>query len=423
MVEGKGYNLSEMKKNGVLICLFLLMLVSRGFALDIYVNDLLWRSYSDSDLHDLRVDLSWRADDNPGVPFPELIPLMSTLSALRVTIPGGDILLEVDSEALRKAALIKSSPKGWDLSLSSSLFHAPSRIDIYGLVNPGKDILIWAEPDLGEIEKQIEVWASLHKVNVLYREVPQIKDELIHRKMTGDLMPDFILRYLSPDEPVNKENTLIYSLESLLAPPETRSIKTLVLPTGFKIHPDLYLSILASLSEGNSPLTVTISGERGSLKRATSLYAGMILSRRIMVKQDFHISKAFREGSYAFFPASSFPLQTGNRLSPGSLEGLDRPLSSRVLPLMFESTDEDFSPGTLLDFLKLPGIQYKFLSLPYRQLPSDISSLDHRSLTEGELNLLNDWRRGFILSRRNYSVSEAVYRNLPDLLRVEGALP
>jgi len=410
-----------MKKFGFLICLLQLVFVLRGFTLDIYVNDRLWHSYTSPDLRDLRVSLNLSTYDEPGIPFSELIPLMTGLSSLRIGIPDGEILL--DTPSVRGSYLTESDAGGWNLSMNSSVYHNPGRIDIYGTLRKAEQIRIWAEPGLTEVKDQIDVWAGLHKIEIDYKEVQNLEDELIHTRMAGDLMPDFTLSFLTPDAPLRPENTILYALQSILAPLEREPIDTLVTPSGFKLHPDLYLSVLASLHPGISPLTSVIMNDTDSHRRAVAIYADLIIRHRILEQNVYHNSEAYRNKSYAFFPSSAFPLQTGERLSLSDVQGLETPLSTRVLPLMLETRGEDFSPGTLLDFLKLSGIQESFLSSLSRQLPAEIDLLSRKDLTPRERKLLEEWRRGFILSRRNYALTGEIYRRLPDLLRTEGELP
>ena len=105
-VTGKVYNLSGMKKIQILIIALLALGSPFLFSLDIFLNDVLWHSYSSSDLQDLRIELSRGMKEEQGIPLAEILPLMSELDGIRINIPGGDILLDENISSLRTARLL-----------------------------------------------------------------------------------------------------------------------------------------------------------------------------------------------------------------------------------------------------------------------------------------------------------------------------
>jgi hypothetical protein len=415
-----------MKKSRFLLIIILLLASPLLFSLDIYLNDILWHSYSPSDLRDLKIELSRGMKEQQGIPLAEILPLMTELNGIRIIIPSGDILLNEDIHSLRNAKLLspdvlaESQEEGfWQLSMSNSLYYNPTRIEIYGTAFPRKDLILWAEPGLAALDKQIAVWSSLHKVDVEYREVQNISTELIHREMTGDLIPDFILIFQPPDEVLDEEKTCAYALQSTLVPGMIEKTETLVLPSGYRIHPDLFMSILASLSERTSPFDPGLLTDKESLKKAARLYLDQILNHRFMEQDDCFLSETYRNRNIAFFPARSFPLQSGRTLALPQLEGMERPLPARIFPLILKTTGRNIPEGALLDFLKLPGVQYNLLSSEHRQIPSDTASLEDRILDDASRKVYEEWKKGFILSDRNAAFFNAVRMKLPDITRQE----
>ena len=222
--------------------------------------------------------------------------------------------------------------------MNNSLYFSPYRIEIYGTPFPRKELSLWAEPGLAGIKEQIAVWSSLHKVNVHYREVQNIRSELIHREMTGDILPDFILIFLDPQETLVEEQVCAYLLQSALAPKRTSEIDTLVLPTGYRIHPDLFMSILAAMTDRDSPFDPNFNTNTESLNKASRIYLDQILNHFVMEQDEFFLSETYRNRDIAFFPARSFPQQKGRLSALPSLQGMERPLSARVFPLKLETT-------------------------------------------------------------------------------------
>ncbi|MDC7233244.1 MAG: hypothetical protein PQJ58_08420 [Spirochaetales bacterium] len=394
--------------------------------LDIYVNNILWHSYSSEDLDSLQVGFhnsELTEPDFTAIPFPELLPLMSEIEGIRLFFHSGEVFLSSVSDSIRTSAL-KEGPEGkWDLSLDGSVYHNPGRIELYGTALPEKELLLWSEPGLTGLDRQIDIWSSLHKIRVTVKEVSDIDTKLIFRKMTGDLMPDFVLRFQDPAEPYEEGNTVAFLLQSVLTPVKEQETDTLVLPSGHKLHPDLFMSILASLSDRVSPHDPGWLTDPDSIKKASAIYLEQLLNRRIVEQDDFFTDENYRNTNYAFFPSGSYLSLIAHPADLPLLRGLERPLSPRVLPVQLQIKREDLPAGTLIDFLKLPGIQHQLLSAENRQLPEHTEALKHRDLNDEEQQLYEDWKRGYILSDSNYAFRREIEQNLPDLLRGEGELP
>lgn len=417
-----------MKLSRSVIILLFTLASTPLFSLDIYFNDILWKSYHQEDLESIQIKFSHRdiaknsssAADTTAIPFKELLPLISEIEGIRISIPSGDIFLREPIENFRTSYLKADSRGIWDLNLNNSVYHDPGRIEVYGTPLDKKDFILWMEPGIYGVKEQIDVWSSLHRINIEIKEIFSLRDELIHRQMTGDLMPDFVLQFQSAPHPYRDEKTIAFILQSIMTPLRGQETETLVLPSGHKLHPDLFMSILASLSERVSPYDPVFLTGKEEIRQTTQIFFQQLLSHRIVEQDDFFLDKSYRNTQFAFFPARAFQKQKGYPASLPQLPGMEQPLSPRVYPLQLTIENEMLPEGTLLDFLKLPGIQHNLLSLSHRQLPEMTEALADRPLNKEEQDLYEEWKRGYILSETNYDFRKEIERRLPDLFRAEG---
>ncbi len=413
-----------------LLRLFIFLLLATASspltALDIYLNESLWHSYSEEDLEALKVKLSGNGSTAQwftGIPFRELLPLMEELEGIRMTVPDGDIFLERDMDFLRHSSL-RDEEGEWLLSIGSSVYSSPVRVDLYGTPLPGRPLVIWVEPGLKELKKQIEVWAGIHKRIVEVREIENIGDELIHREMTGDLRPDFILQFQGESEDFSEDRTVAFIMQSILKQADESPVDTLVLPSGRKLHPDLFLSILKfSTLPGETPYSPAFPMDEENISSATSIYLDLILRAALVEQDDFFLSETYRKRHFAFFPARSFAHMSGVLAPLPRLPGMTRNIPARVYPLQLKRISLDLPEGTLLDFLKTPGIQHNLLSTGERQLPALHSIMDERELDREESDLYEDWKQGYILCSCSYNFISRVQEFLPDISRAERAVP
>ncbi|MDC7240469.1 MAG: hypothetical protein PQJ50_08935 [Spirochaetales bacterium] len=412
-----------MKMLRLFILLLLVSLSSPLLALDVYINDILWHSYSSEDLKALELKLSGEETPEIGIPFRELLPLMKSLEGIRIAVPGGDIFLERDMDYLRHSALRQENDQ-WLLSMGTSVYSGPRRIDLYGTAAVNRPLVIWAEPGVRELDRQIEVWASLHKRSVEFREVENVRDELIHREMTGDLRPDFVFLFQDESEDFSEDLTVAFVMQSILKPSEESPVDTLVLPSGMKLHPDLFLSILKYRDDpGETPYNPAFPLDSSDIDSATSIYLDLILRNALIEQDDFFLSQSYRNRLFAFFPARSFPLQTGVLASLPRLPGMTRNIPARVYPLQMRSIGGDFPEGTLLDFLKTPGVQHTLLSTEARQLPALNTLMESRELSGKERELYRDWKQGYILCSCSHGFISTVQEYFPDISRTDKELP
>lgn len=407
-----------MKKVPALIVLLAASAFSTLSALDVYVNDVLWRSYSDEALDALVTEIP--SDRNPpSLPFALLLPLMEDPRGLHLLFRGGDARLESDEEKMREARLVRGADGVWELVWDGSRYSRPRRAELFGRRMKEEELLLWAEPGLEGFEKQIGIWCSLHKLELSYREIEGIDDELLHRRLTGEELPDLVLVLQKAGDPFSEEETAAYLLRSSLNtgdPPEK-----LVLPGGERFHPELFLSLLRSLenSEGtrDSALSPRFPSDRASLMRGRDVYLGLMLDRRIVEKEG-------HSGSYGkvYYPARAFP-----RI-PGTLASIPEPggkgyLPPRILPVQLKSAGLDFPAAPLLDFLKLPGIQHTLFVPSARQLPVLTEILEEKQLSPEETALYREWETGYVLSEKNAPFVKGLKDMFPDLYRSQGVLP
>ena len=410
--RGKGYNSLTMKKVPALIVMLVLSAITTLSALDIYVNDVHWHSYADEALDALITEIP--ADDNPpSLPFALLLPLMDRADEMHLFFNGGDARLTCTAEELEDARLIRINGK-WSLSWDDSHYKQPRRADLYGQLLEQKRVLIWAEPGLIGFKKQILIWSSLHKVDLKYREMANMDDELIHRRLTGEEQPDLVLRFQSSREAVLEEENVAYLLRSVKS--RSGSPERLILPRGERFHPELFISLLHSQSRNpGSPLHPLFSTE--NLMKTRKLYMDLILNRKIIEKNSLPL-----QGDEHYYPARSFPKIPGDISSLPSPDGKGS-LPPRILPLQLKSPSGEFPAYSLQYFLRLPGIQYSLISSSGRQLPARTEILEGRELSPEENKLYREWCSGYVLSRENKSFIQKLNDLFPDLYRAGGVLP
>ncbi len=402
-----------MKKIPALIVLLVTSALATLPALDIYVNNVLWRSYTGEALDALITEIP--AEAPPSLPFALLLPLMEETGGMHLLFKGGDARLECGSLALREARLVRHNGK-WELNWDGSSYRDPRRADLYGRRIERKELMIWAEPGLANFEKQIRVWSSLHKLELRYLEIEDMENELIHRRLTGEEQPDFVLRFQSSGELFSEEKNAAYLLRSVLD--TGASSRRLTLPQGERFHPELFLSLLLSLEEPrDNPFQFRFSADDRTLNRGRDIYLRLIQNQKLREKNSL-----YGGSGTLYYPARRFPL------IPGTLTAIPTPdgggiLPPRILPLQLKCTGNDFPEAPLLDFLRLPGTQHSLLSLPERQLPALEGIMEEKRLSPEEEALYSEWKSGYILSSENSLFFNKLKEIFPDLYRNDGVLP
>ena len=198
--------------------------------LDIYVNDKLWENYPEEELLSIMLPGESKRDGmEPLIPIRELLPLMENWDSLIIRIPGGEILLEGDTlkERLDSTALKQTGGGQWQIVSGQDTYSHPLRLSLYGKTDPVKELTLWSEPGLDQYRELLRYWGTRHKVSLDIQERENIRNEIIHRKMTGDYLPDFTLTRLHPADEFNRENTVSYQLRSVITregPPPGRLI-------------------------------------------------------------------------------------------------------------------------------------------------------------------------------------------------------
>ena len=402
-----------MKKIPALIVLLVLTALSSLTALDIYINNVLWHSYSEEALDALITEIP--TDSPPSLPFALLLPLMEETNEMHLLFRGGDARLECGVEELRKARLIRNGGE-WELDWDESRYHQPRRADLYGRRFNKKELVLWAEPGLTGIENQVLVWCSLHKLELRYREIEDIENELIHRRLTGEELPDLVLRFQPSQESFSEKESVVYLLRSVLIP--GASPRHLVLPEGERFQLEILLSLLLSHKESSgTPLSPRFPTDRATLNRAREIYLGLILNHKLVEKSSLSGSTG-----KIYYPARSFP-QIPGKLSPLPDTDGKGILPPRILPLQLKSGSGDYPAEGLLDFLRMPGIQHSLISLSARQLPVRSDIMKDNEISSEEKALYREWQSGYILSSENERFIRKLNEIFPDIYRAEGILP
>ncbi len=410
-----------MKKIGYLIGGLLLFGAPGLFSLEVYLNGELWQHYTEEDVEALSLRLS-----PLGEPLIEGIPLLHLLPFLRswegVVLDFGDAEegREFDLPALRESYL-KVSPQGnINLYGPTSSYQDFYRIRIEG--QPWKKtITVWGDVHTSSVRKELEIWATLQQVPLQYREFKDIRGALLFTEMTGGELPDFIVYFHQPDEEYEPDKTIAYALQSTLIPStQGKGEAVLVLPSGRKYHPDLFLSLAASfLEEGDSLLPL----KEELVQETITAYTQRILDYTIQEsREDFSFTRNYQGREFYYFPAREFPEYQGEKNKLPGLEGNESSLPSRLLPLQVKQFNQELPQEFLLNYLRLPGIQSRFLSLRERMVPANPELYRREDTDPQEWALIEEWRQGFLLLEQDRLLELILQSNTPDFLALKEQL-
>ncbi len=413
-----------MKRKWILVFTLFFIMGPLLSALDIFLNGVFWGHYSHEELEALALKASGEEEEGPVVPFAQLLPLMERTDNLFLEHRDGTSSLSPSCDDFQRSRLFLHSEFP-QLQIGENRFSGPELVNLEGEAFQQKNILIWAEPGLAGFEQEVQIWSRLHKIRTEYREVPGIRDELMYRQMTGEEVPDLLLVFASAHDPRRNDFLLAYVLEGCFKPEQASS--RILLPQGERLNGDLFLSLLASRLPGGNPwqpffLKEHILNSPGILEAAARNYFRLVWEGRIMDEPD-------KNDKTVFFPARGFAhrpeISSTGVIHPLGLGG--KTLPARIFPLGMEFPQEEFKRAKPLEsltlFLKMPGIQSQFLSVPKRQLPADFSVLDNRSPGSPEDQLLEEWKRGYILWKGNSKQSCLLIQDFPDFYREKRDFP
>ncbi|OQY35270.1 MAG: hypothetical protein B6241_01900 [Spirochaetaceae bacterium 4572_59] len=376
-------------------------------AVDVYLNGELWEHYSDEKLSAITIPAE---SGNEGIsaiiPLREILPLMKEFQSLKISIPAGEVLLEGDQlEQRLSSSYLKQTPlKEWRIYSGYDIYSSPQQIDLYGTENLKKELTVWADPGLPGYKMLLEVWAALHKLELKYREMPHLRDEIIHRRMIGDYLPDFTLTMLHPSEEYQAEKTISFQLQTVISRGSNLPLQ-LILPHGEKANPELFFSIMASRF-GYSYSEETLSSTATYYNKL--LYTGIIRETSEEIIRNRNDSKG-----YFFYPASAHTGQSGKLSSLPLLPEMEYPPASRIFPVILNGTAADCRETALREYLLQKGIQYSLFNPELRHLPAvPMGDMLPGSYEE----LLTEYKRGFILYADNYELWKILRQTLPVLL-------
>ena len=413
----KGYNLTDMSKGLLYLLLFLLPL-SLLPALEVYLNGKLWEHYGQEELEAILIPEDSENSQIEGlIPLREILPLMKDWQSLQIRIPAGDIQLEGDRLSRRiDNSYLKLSPGGqWQIHSEEDVYTSPLQIRLRGQADSPGTLTLWADPGVSQRYRPLlDFWAASHKTTLIYIEKDRIAAEILHRKMTGEALPDFTLTYLPPGGKFRKEDVISYQLRSGIirnsGSPE--KIPRLILPRGEKAHVELFLSLMAArFGYRNTP---------EGLDETARYYNSLLFQGIIREKNGEFKKEILTEGNY-YFPAEDHRGQRGGLSPLPILPGWKEQPLTRVLPLMLDSYSPAYRKEALKAYLLHRGIQYSLFSAEERHLPAlPLPEL----LPESYGQLLEEQQRGYILYDANYPLWLELERNLPALLlrRAAGVL-
>ncbi len=396
-------------KKGLLLLLFTILPFRLLPALDIYLNGELWQRYSEETLKGFLIpgEKDSRARLEKQIPLRELAPLMTRWDALRIRIDAGEVLLEGPelSERLGNSALVLSEAGNWILRSGSDIYSNPLQIRIEGVADPVKKLTVMAEPDLAGYEQILRTWGILHKIEIEYKETDRIRDEILHRRMIGDPLPDFTFTRLNPADPFIKSQVISYQLRSIISQGEGNQIM-LVLPQAERINAELFFSIMAG--------QFGYSWSENTLNWTAGYYNAMV-NRGLFIEKTEGLQFARnRDRKYYFFPAENHHEQRGFIEALPTLPGMENPPATRIIPVVMGAYGPSPREEDLKAYLKAPGIQYSLYSPETRHLPA--VKLPLLSEEETYQSLYQELEQGYILYQENYQLWEELVHNLPYLL-------
>ncbi len=392
----------------MLLLLLFLLPMSILPALDVYLNGELWQHYSAEALEGFLIPRAEGVFREKGIPLRELAPLMRRWDALRIRTDAGEILLEGEDlkDRLDASTLVYSGRDQWTLQSGPDLYSSPLSLRIEGIGDSKTTFTVMARPDLPGYREVLTTWAEMHKVDLVYLEKERIRDEILHLKMLGDPLPDFTFTELHPADPLDLDDVISYKLRSVIIS-DRGDERTLVLPAGLRINPELFFSIMAS--------RYGYSWSEETLQWTARYYAGMLNSGNFREKSETLQFAHDRDRQYLFFPAENHSEQKGVLSRIPVLPEMEAPPVSRVIPVIMNSYGPDYRTDALKSYLMKQGIQYSLYSPRLRYLPAaDMSDLIPGS--PAYKSLLTELEEGYVLYEENYRLWQELTRNLPYIL-------
>ncbi len=239
------------------IILLLLLFASRLHSLEIWINDSLYREYSDEGL----LELSYiRPDTNiRGIYLKELLPLIKEFQSF--SFISSDYIMETDYNDSLFISLENNRKRLYGDDFGT--IHLPEVIKIQGTLAETELLTIWLDEEDQFLKREISLFGNLHNIDLEYRIEKNLTSLLEYNQFNNFQVPDLI---------IYDQNKLL-RLSPLLRKPlnstiiNTQDIKAITINAGilalpFKISRHVFLS---GSSNGENKYLVSDFGDFNSL--------------------------------------------------------------------------------------------------------------------------------------------------------------
>lgn len=170
------------------IIFFLLLSLSLPLhSLEIRLNGTLYDNFSEENLQ----DLSYRLPDSPymGIFLYELLPLMEEIHSFRFV--SRNFLMETDPED--SLVISKEEDLYYIKSNSIGKIPLPDVIEISGVQARSDQLIIWFDEEDPLLIREIDLFARLHQLKVVYRVEKNITSLLEYNIFNETIVPDLII--------------------------------------------------------------------------------------------------------------------------------------------------------------------------------------------------------------------------------------
>ncbi|MDA3811585.1 MAG: hypothetical protein PF518_14800 [Spirochaetaceae bacterium] len=191
-----------------IIIFFFLVFTFRLYSLEIWLNDNLYKNFTSESIQELSYYIP--ESQNMGIYLYELLPVMEEISSFRFI--SRNFILETNPDdslyiAIKEDGFYLQSDKIGEVIL-------PDSVNIQGIISSMEKLVIWFENEDSPLKKEIDLFGSLHDLQIDYRIVKELNSLLEYNIFNKIKIPDLIVYNQ------NKLNTL----SPLLIELETREL-------------------------------------------------------------------------------------------------------------------------------------------------------------------------------------------------------